>query len=94
VLVSRAAAFLLPAILRGSAWKTRLTSAAEWWPGLLPLVIAEIGINHEGSFDKAVRMVEAPSGGCECVKLQCHIVDDEMIENDVVRPTPMNPSGI
>lgn len=51
----------------------------------LPLVIAEIGINHEGSFDKAVRMVEdAQKAGCECVKLQCHIVDDEMIENDVV----------
>lgn len=50
-----------------------------------PLVIAEIGINHEGSFDKAVRMVEdAHRAGCECVKLQCHILDDEMIENDVV----------
>ncbi|HAY20585.1 MAG TPA: polyhydroxyalkanoate biosynthesis repressor PhaR [Desulfobacterales bacterium] len=57
------------------------------WVGkdCLPLVIAEIGINHEGSFDKAVRMVEdAHRAGCECVKLQCHIVDDEMIENDVV----------
>jgi len=51
----------------------------------LPLVIAEIGINHEGSFDKAVRMVEdAHKAGCECVKLQCHILDDEMIENDVI----------
>jgi N-acetylneuraminate synthase len=50
-----------------------------------PLVIAEIGINHEGSFDKAVRMVEdAHRAGCECVKLQCHILEEEMIENDVV----------
>lgn len=50
-----------------------------------PLVIAEIGINHEGSEDKANRMIDdAAAAGCECVKLQTHIVDDEMIENDVV----------
>tara|TARA_B100000676_G_C18051319_1_gene831380 strand:+ start:278 stop:1309 length:1032 start_codon:yes stop_codon:yes gene_type:complete len=50
-----------------------------------PLVIAEIGINHEGDFDKAVRMVEdASAAGCECVKFQAHVVDDEMIPNDVV----------
>jgi sialic acid synthase SpsE len=45
-----------------------------------PLVIAEIGINHEGNFDKARQMVEdAARAGCECVKFQCHVVDDEMI---------------
>jgi len=50
-----------------------------------PLVIAEIGINHEGSYDKAVRMIEdAFAAGCECVKFQCHVIDDEMIPNDVV----------
>jgi N-acetylneuraminate synthase len=50
-----------------------------------PLVIAEIGINHEGDFNKAIRMVDdACSVGCECVKFQSHIVDDEMIPNDVV----------
>ncbi len=50
-----------------------------------PLVIAEIGINHEGSFQKAVRMVDdAAAAGCECVKFQCHIIEDEMIPNDVV----------
>lgn len=50
-----------------------------------PLVIAEIGINHEGSFPKAVRMVDdAASAGCECVKFQCHVIEDEMIPNDVV----------
>jgi sialic acid synthase SpsE len=50
-----------------------------------PLVIAEIGINHEGSYEKASRMVDdAAAVGCECVKFQTHIVDDEMIENDVV----------
>ena len=50
-----------------------------------PLVIAEIGINHEGSVDKALRMVDdAARVGCECVKFQSHVVDDEMIPNDVV----------
>lgn len=50
-----------------------------------PFVIAEIGINHEGEFAKAIRMVDdAKAAGCECVKFQSHIVDDEMIPNDVV----------
>ncbi len=49
-------------------------------PNYAPLVIAEIGINHEGSFDKAMKMVDdAFVSGCECVKFQCHIIDDEMI---------------
>lgn len=50
-----------------------------------PLVIAEIGINHEGSLDKALRMVrEAAAAGCECVKIQTHVVDDEMVPNKVI----------
>jgi len=50
-----------------------------------PLVIAEIGINHEGDAAKARRMVDdAAAAGCECVKFQCHVIDDEMIPNDVV----------
>ena len=50
-----------------------------------PFVIAEIGINHNGDFKKAKRMVrEAYDSGAECVKFQCHIIEDEMIKNDVV----------
>ncbi len=50
-----------------------------------PFVIAEIGINHNGVFNKAIRMVDdAAKAGCECVKFQCHIIDDEMIPNDIV----------
>jgi sialic acid synthase SpsE len=53
--------------------------------GCTPLVIAEIGINHEGSYAKAVRMIDdARAAGCECVKFQCHVVEDEMIPNEVV----------
>jgi N-acetylneuraminate synthase len=50
-----------------------------------PIVIAEIGINHEGDINKAIQMVDdAASSGCECVKFQCHVIEDEMIPNDVV----------
>ena len=44
-----------------------------------PLVIAEIGINHEGSLQVAKAMVDAAfSAGVEVVKHQTHIVEDEM----------------
>ncbi len=54
-------------------------------PGHEPLVIAEIGINHEGDEAKARRMIDdAAEAGCRCVKFQCHVIDDEMIPNQVV----------
>lgn len=44
-----------------------------------PLVIAEIGINHEGSLQIAKEMVDAAfRAGVEVVKHQTHIVEDEM----------------
>ena len=44
-----------------------------------PLVIAEIGINHGGSLEVAKDMVRmARDAGCECIKHQTHIVEDEM----------------
>jgi N-acetylneuraminate synthase len=44
-----------------------------------PLVIAEIGINHEGSLEVAKQMVDAAQrAGVEVVKHQTHIVADEM----------------
>lgn len=50
-----------------------------------PLVIAEIGINHEGDINKAKKMVDdAISAGCECIKFQSHILDKEMIPNKVI----------
>lgn len=46
-----------------------------------PLVIAEIGINHGGKLDVAKAMVlAAAESGCEIVKHQTHIVEDEMTE--------------
>jgi N-acetylneuraminate synthase len=48
-------------------------------PGHVPLVIAEIGINHEGSLATAREMVDAAArSGVEVIKHQTHIVDDEM----------------
>lgn len=44
-----------------------------------PLVIAEIGINHEGNLKTAFEMVDAAKrAGVEVVKHQTHIVEDEM----------------
>jgi N-acetylneuraminate synthase len=44
-----------------------------------PLVIAEIGINHEGSLKIAKEMVDAAKeAGVEVIKHQTHIVEDEM----------------
>lgn len=49
-------------------------------PAYPPLVIADIGINHEGSIEKAKRMVrDAHRVGAECVKFQSHVVEDEMV---------------
>lgn len=48
-------------------------------PDYPPLVIAEIGINHEGSLKTAFEMVDAAArAGAEVVKHQTHIVEDEM----------------
>ena len=44
-----------------------------------PLVIAEIGINHNGDLQVAKEMVDAAyEAGCEIVKHQTHVVEDEM----------------
>ena len=46
-----------------------------------PLVIAEIGINHGGDLSVAKDMVRlAAAAGCEMVKHQTHIVEDEMTD--------------
>ena len=48
-------------------------------PAHVPLVIAEIGINHGGSLAVALEMVDAAArAGVEVVKHQTHVVEDEM----------------
>lgn len=44
-----------------------------------PIVIAEIGINHGGSLDLAIKMADlAIKSGAEIIKHQTHIIEDEM----------------
>jgi len=58
-------------------------------PDQPPLVMAEVGINHEGEFDKAIQLVDAATAaGAELVKFQCHITEKEMV------PTDMTPGEI
>jgi sialic acid synthase SpsE len=54
-----------------------------------PLVIPEVGINHEGSVETALALVDAAAAaGAELVKFQCHITEKEMV------PTDMTPGKI
>jgi len=54
-----------------------------------PFITAEVGINHEGEFEKAIQMVDAAvAAGADCVKFQSHITEAEMI------PTDMKPGEI
>ena len=59
-----------------------------------PLVIAEIGINHNGNIEIAKKMVlEASKVGAECIKHQTHFVEDEMtIEAKNIFPPNANAS--
>jgi len=55
-------------------------------PGRRPFIIAEAGINHEGSFRKAVLLADAARrAGADCVKFQTHITEKEMVS------TPLKP---
>jgi N-acetylneuraminate synthase len=54
-----------------------------------PLVLVEVGINHEGEIGKALKLVDAAvAAGAEVVKFQCHITEKEMV------PTDMTPGEI
>ncbi len=58
-------------------------------PEYPPLVLVEIGINHEGEIGKALQLVDAAvDAGAEVVKFQCHITEKEMV------PTDMTPGEI
>ena len=58
-----------------------------------PVVIAELGINHNGSLDKAISIAEsAIKSGAEIIKHQTHVVEDEMIDAKKIKPGNSNKS--
>ena len=58
----------------------------------LPLIIPELGINHGGKLEKAIKIVDAAKrAGSEIIKHQTHIPEDEMsIEAKKVSPGNSN----
>ena len=60
---------------------------AHWIGNNYPVfVIAEVGINHNGSFKLAKKMIEeAKNAGADCIKFQTHIAEKEMI-NTKLKP--------
>ena len=47
-------------------------------------VIAEAGINHNGSYRIAKKMIDvAKKAGADCVKFQTHITDEEMLKTNI-----------
>ena len=55
-----------------------------------PLVIVEIGINHRGSLETAIQMVDAAwKSGAEVIKHQTHVIEDEM-SKDALKVIPGN----
>ena len=45
-----------------------------------PLIIPEIGINHNGNLNLAFKIVDAAKEQAEIIKHQTHTIDDEMSE--------------
>ena len=57
-----------------------------------PLIIPEIGINHNGSLEIAFKIIDAAKrSGAEIIKHQTHIPDDEMsLEAKKIKPANAN----
>ncbi len=66
----------------------------EIGPDKNPLIISEIGINHNGNLDMAISIVDsAIKSGAEIIKHQTHIPDEEMsIEARKIKPGNSNQS--
>ena len=59
--------------------KNRIISSNHY-----PFVIAEAGINHNGSLKVAKKMVDmAKKAGADCFKIQTHITEEEMIKTNI-----------
>ncbi|MFH0832301.1 MAG: N-acetylneuraminate synthase family protein [Candidatus Aenigmatarchaeota archaeon] len=50
----------------------------------LPLILPDVGINHEGDIEKALLLVDAAANaGAEAIKFQTHFTEKEMIHTDM-----------
>ena len=57
---------------------------------LPPVIIVELGINHNGNLDVAIDIVDQAIGaGAQIIKHQTHIINDEMSE-EAKKITPPN----
>ena len=53
-------------------------------PDHQPLILAEVGINHEGDYNKAIQLIDAAKdSGAEAIKFQTHLTHHEMLETDM-----------
>lgn len=69
------------AAAEGIVTQTFSIAGRQIGPDHPPLVIAEIGINHGGDLEVAKEMVRLAAGaGCEMIKHQTHILEDEMTD--------------
>ena len=56
-------------------------------PNYKPLIIPEMGINHNGNIERAFKIVDAAKlAGAEIIKHQTHIPDDEMSIEAKIKP--------
>ena len=57
-------------------------------PDYKPVVIAELGINHNGSLERAIKIADAAiKSGAKIIKHQTHIAEDEMsLEAKKIKP--------
>lgn len=77
---------LLVGVLRGAVMFS--FCGIQVGKGCVPVVIPEIGINHNGSLQIAMEMVDAAAAaGARLIKHQTHVVDDEMsVEARSIKP--------
>ena len=58
---------------------------------LPPFVIAEIGINHNGSVEYAKKLIDAAAeAGCDAVKFQKRTIEVVYTPEELARPRPID----
>lgn len=80
---------------RGEIMKSIKVGKREIGYNLPPFVIAEIGINHNGSVEIAKKLIDAAvEAGCDAVKFQKRTIDVVYTKEELARPRPVDQSLI